>query len=77
MAGFPSIKTLNDFNYDFAKGVKNSQMKELADLGLIECAENVVLIGPSGVGKTHPAIALDYRAAQASIKTRFMTAADF
>lgn len=76
MAGFPAIKTLDDFHYDFAKGVKKSQIEELAGLGFIERSENVVLVGPSGVGKTHLAIALGYRAAQAGIKTRFMTAAD-
>ncbi len=76
MAGFPAIKTLDDFNYDFAKGVKKSQIEELAGLGFIERSENMVLVGPSGVGKTHLAIALGYRAAQAGIKTRFMTAAD-
>jgi DNA replication protein DnaC len=76
LAGFPVIKTLDDFSYDFAKGVKKSQVEELAGLGFVERRENVVLIGPSGVGKTHLAIALGYRAAQAGIKTRFMTAAD-
>lgn len=76
LAGFPVIKTLEDFSYDFAKGVKKSQVEELAGLGFVERRENVVLVGPSGVGKTHLAIALGYRAAQAGIKTRFMTAAD-
>ena len=76
LAGFPAIKTLDDFSYEFAKGVKKSQVQELAGLGFVERRENVVLIGPSGVGKTHLAIALGYRAAQAGIKTRFMTAAD-
>ncbi len=76
MAGFPAIKTLEDFNYDFAKGVKKAQIEELAGLGFVERSENMVLIGPSGVGKTHLAIALGYRAAQAGIKTRFTTAAD-
>ncbi len=70
------IKTLDDFNYGFAKGVKKSQIEELAGLGFIERNENVVLVGPSGVGKTHLAIALGYQAAQAGINTRFMTAAD-
>jgi len=39
-------------------------------------AENVILLGPSGVGKTHLAISLGYLATQAGIKTRFVTAAD-
>lgn len=76
LAGFPAIKTLEDFDYEFAQGVKRSQIEELAGLGFAERNENVVLIGPSGVGKTHLAIALGYRAAQAGIRTRFTTAAD-
>lgn len=42
----------------------------------IERNENVVLVGPSGVGKTHLVIALGYLATQSGIKTRFMSAAD-
>lgn len=76
LAGFPAIKTLEQFYYDFAKGVKRSQIEDLAGLGFIERNENVVLIGPSGVGKTHLAMALGYKATQAGIKTRFMTASD-
>ena len=76
MAGFPAIKTLDEFNYDFAKGIKRTQIEELAGLSFIERNENLVLVGPSGVGKTHLAIAIGYRAAQAGIKTRFITAAD-
>lgn len=76
LAGFPAIKTLDEFDYGFAAGVKNSQIDELAGLGFVERQENVVLVGPSGVGKTHLAIALGYRAAQTGIKTRFTTAAD-
>ena len=76
LAGFPVIKTLDEFNYEFAKGVKRRQVEELAGLGFIERFENVVLVGPSGVGKTHLAMALGYKATQAGIKTRFMTAAD-
>ena len=67
MAGFPAIKTLDDFDYQFAAGAKKSQIDELAGLGFVGRHENVVLVGPSGVGKTHLAIALGYRAAQAGI----------
>ena len=75
LAGFPAIKTLEEFDYDFAS-LKRSQIDELAGLGFVERQENVVLLGPSGVGKTHLSIARGYRAAQAGIKTRFTTAAD-
>lgn len=76
LAGFPAVKTLDEFSFEFAKGVKRSQIEELAGLGFIERSENIVLVGPSGVGKTHLAIALGYKATQAGIKTRFITAAD-
>lgn len=76
LAGFPALKTLDEFNFEFAKGIKRGQIDELAGLGFVERTENVVLVGPSGVGKTHLAIALGYRAAQAGIKTRFISAAD-
>ena len=67
---------MDDFNYGFAKGLKKSHIEELASLSFVERRENVVLVGPSGVGKTHLAIGLGYRATQAGIKTRFTTAAD-
>jgi DNA replication protein DnaC len=76
LAGFPAVKTLEAFDYGFATGLKRTQIEELGGLAFIERAENVVLIGPSGVGKTHLAIALGHRAAQAGIKTRFTSAAD-
>jgi len=76
MAGFPSLKTLEDFDFRFASGVPKKLINELATLAFIERLENVVLLGPSGVGKTHLACALGYKAAQAGIKTRFISASD-
>lgn len=76
MAGFPSIKTLEEFDFNFAAGVPKKQVNELASLSFIERQENVVMLGPSGVGKTHLAIALGYKAVQAGLKTRFISAAD-
>ena len=76
IAGFPALKTLEAYDFAFASGAPRAQIQELASLAFIERAENVVLLGPSGVGKTHIASALAYRATQAGIKTRFITAAD-
>lgn len=75
LAGFPVVTMLEEFNYDSAKGVKRSQVEDLAGLGLVERRENVVLIGPSGMGKTHSNGAR-YKATQAGIKTLITTAAD-
>jgi DNA replication protein DnaC len=76
VAGFPAIKTLDGYDFGFAAGAPRKQLLELAGLAFVERAENVVLLGPSGVGKTHLAIALGYLAAQRAMKVRFTTAAD-
>lgn len=76
LATLPGIKTLEQYDFGFAAGAPRTQIQELAALTFIERAENVVLLGPSGVGKTHIAQALGYRAVMAGIKTRFITAAD-
>ena len=65
-ATLPAVTTLEQFDFTFAVGVSKPQVMELASLAFIERAENLVLLGPSGVGKTHLAIALAMRAIQAA-----------
>src|SRR5271155_1363488 len=60
IAGFPAIKTLDQYDFNFATGAPRKQIMELASLAFVERAENVVFLGPSGVGKTHLTIALGY-----------------
>lgn len=76
MACFPAIKTLDTFDFNFASGVPKKSIQQLATLAFIERSENVVLLGPSGVGKTHIACALGYQAVQSGMKTRFISASD-
>jgi DNA replication protein DnaC len=76
MASLPAVKTLEQYDFAFASGAPRTQLQELAALTFIERTENIVLLGPSGVGKTHLAIALAYRAVMKGIKTRFVSAAD-
>ena len=76
VAGFPAIKTMDGYDFAFATGAPRKQLLELASLAFVERAENVVLLGPSGVGKTHLAIALGHLATQRAMKVRFITAAD-
>lgn len=76
MAGFPTIKTLEQFDFDFTVGVNRRQIEELSNLGFIKRNENIILLGQSGVGKTHLAIALAHKAVQHRYKVRFTTTAD-
>ncbi|MDE3022549.1 MAG: ATP-binding protein [Pseudomonadota bacterium] len=72
----PAIKTLEEYDFAFAQGAPKARIMELASLAFISRAENVILPGPSGIGKSHLALALGYRATQANLKVRFLSAAD-
>jgi DNA replication protein DnaC len=76
MAAFPSVKTLEQFDFEAAPGVPKARIQELAGLAFIERRENVIFLGPSGTGKSHLATALAVRATQRRYKVRFVTAAD-
>ena len=75
-ASLPSPATLEDFDYDAAPAVDPALIAELATCGYLENATNVLLIGPPGLGKTHLAIGLARKAAEAGYRTYFTTAAD-
>ena len=75
-AGLPAIKRFEDYDFNFATGAPRKQLQQLTSLAFIERAENIVLLGPSGVGKSHLAISLAHKAIMNGIKTRFITAAD-
>ena len=60
----PAVKTFADFDFSFQPSIRREQIDSLATLGFVERRENVVLLGPPGVGKTHLAIALAIAAAQ-------------
>ena len=76
MAGFPTIKTLEQFDFDFTVGVNRRQIEELSSMEFVKRNENIILLGQSCVGKTHLAIALAYQAVQKRVKARFITASD-
>lgn len=75
-AGFPAIKLLDDYDFKFAAGAPKKTVQTLTSMAFVERKENVIFLGPSGVGKTHLAIALGYLATQSGTKVRFVTAAD-
>jgi len=75
-AGFPAIKLIDDYDFKFAAGAPKKTVQTLQSMAFVERKENVIFLGPSGVGKTHLAIALGYLATQSGVKVRFVSAAD-
>ena len=71
LAGFPIEKRLDDFDFKFQPSIDKASNKEMASLKFIHNAENVVFLGPPGVGKTHIAIALGIESCQSRIQSEF------
>jgi len=75
-ARFPETKTLDQFDFAAADGVDAAKIAELARGAWVEQADNVLLAGPIGTGKTHLAIALGIEAARQRRHVAFARAAD-
>jgi DNA replication protein DnaC len=75
-AHFPAVKTLEDFNLDHLPSLRRDLLAHLATGTFVPKAkaENVILLGPPGIGKTHLAIGLGVKAAQAGYSVLFDTA---
>jgi DNA replication protein DnaC len=74
-AKFPAPKSLDGFDFDAIPALNKRLVLDLARCEFVERRENVVALGPSGVGKTHVAIGLGLAACRRGVKTRFATAA--
>jgi DNA replication protein DnaC len=72
-ARLPWVKTLDQFDFDYQPSIDRKQVRELAGLSFVERAQNVVLLGPPGVGKTHLAVALGIKAVEAGYSVLFLT----
>ncbi len=76
-AHFPAVKTLEDFDADHLPGLRRDLLAHLATATFIAKTENVVLLGPPGIGKTHLAIGLGVKAAHAGHSVLFDTAVNW
>ena len=74
IAHFPSVKTLEDFDFKAQPTIDQKLVKELATGRFVAGAENVLLFGPPGVGKTHLAIALGRAVVESGHSVLFVTA---
>ena len=76
-AQFPARKSLEEFDFDHARGLKRETIAHLGTLDFVTARENVVFLGPPGTGKTHLATGLAIRACQAGHRVAFATAAQW
>jgi DNA replication protein DnaC len=76
-AHFPTVKTLEDFNLDHLPSLRRDVLAHLATSTYVAKAENVILLGPPGLGKTHLAIGLGVKATQAGHSVLFDTASNW
>jgi DNA replication protein DnaC len=74
IAHFPTVKTLEEFDFKFQPSIDQKLVRELATGRFIAGAENILMFGPPGVGKTHLAIALGRSAVEAGHSVLFVTA---
>lgn len=74
LAAFPMEKRLEDFDINFQPSLDPAVIRDLASLRFVHHAENVVFLGPPGVGKTHLALALGHEAVKQGFRVSFANA---
>src|ERR1700759_3017764 len=75
MARFPFVKPLETFDFTYQPSVDRKQLQELAPCHYIEHGDNIIVLGPPGVGKTHLAVSLGLKAIESGYRVFFTTAA--
>ncbi len=76
LARFPFVKSLDAFDFTYQPSLDKKQVQSLANCHFIEHGENVVILGPPGVGKTHLSVALGLKAIEHGYRVLFTTAAN-
>lgn len=75
-ACFEEIVTLDGFLFEKQPTIDRRQVMDLAELGFIDRCEAVLIMGPSGVGKSHLATALGIRACEAGYRVEYHRASE-
>jgi DNA replication protein DnaC len=73
-ARFPFVKTVEEFDFSFQPGIEEKEVVRLSSLDFIENKENLIFLGPPGVGKTHLASGFGVKACQSKYRVLFTTA---
>ncbi len=76
MARFPFVKPLESFDFGYQPSIDRKQLLQLASCHFIEHGDNVIVLGPPGVGKTHLAVSLGLKAIEAGYRVLFTSAAN-
>lgn len=76
VAGFPHLKELKDFEFEFQPKINKQQFLDFESLRFLESNSNILLIGNSGVGKTHLATSIGIAAAKKRVSTYFIKCHD-
>jgi DNA replication protein DnaC len=75
LARFPCVKSLETFDFSYQPSLDKKQIQTLSSCHFIEHGENVVFLGPPGVGKSHLAVGLGLKAIERGYRVLFTTAA--
>lgn len=75
-ARFPAVKTIDNFDFQHPASIPRPKILSALDLSFIDTAGGLVFIGPTGVGKTHLALAIGYKAATRGVRTLYTRAVD-
>ena len=76
VSAFPYKKELEDFDFNYQPSINKQEILELNSLGFLERHENILFLGPSGVGKTHLATAIGITAAKKRYSVYFISCHD-
>src|SRR6266481_679818 len=75
LARFPFVKGLESFDFSYQPSIDRKQIQMLSMCHFVEHGENLVILGPPGVGKTHLAVGLGLKAIERGYRVLFATAA--
>jgi DNA replication protein DnaC len=77
LSGMPAMKRLEDFDVNWLKGgLSQGKLRDLSGLSFVDRKENILLLGPSGLGKTHLMLALGHHACMSGYMVYYQNCRD-